>query len=303
MVINAYIGDSYSSGYLLPDTNKRWTTLHAGSTGGSEFNVAVPGSGYTQPGSTGKTFPLQAEQVVAQGADTVWVSGGHNDSVATTVSDAQIQAAIEKTFSTLRFGLPNVEIVAVLPFWHYMQPSERILKVSTWVETIARKYGARIIGGAAWWRVDHREWSYDDGHPNEAGHRIMADIVKTYGDGEGETFGSFPRLQSSDASFGHTSGGTNLAEGTIFNAQPGLWRVDGTACLYGATPGFIYASGGSTRKTIRADVTASPFPIPVRAYIRHAGGDLRIAVGYNPNGITSVIGNGSTHVEAIRVSK
>jgi lysophospholipase L1-like esterase len=305
MGINAYIGDSYSSGYLLPDPAKRWTSLYCKELGETELNVSVPGSGFTQPGATGKTYPQQAELVVAAGADTVWVSGGHNDSVATTVSDAQIQAAIEKTFSTLRGGLPDATIIAVLPFWHYLQPSERILRVATWVEASARKYGATVIGGAAWWRVDRKEWSFDDGHPNEAGHQLMANVIKSWTCGEipGETFGSFPRTQATDASFGHSSAGTNLAGGTIFNAQPGLWRIEGTACLYGATPGFLYASGGTTRKTVRADVTNSPFPFPVVAYIRHTGGDLRIAVGYNPNGTTSVIGNGSTHVEALRVSR
>lgn len=294
----AFIGDSYSAGYLLSDISKRWTTALCGLSAAVEVNVARSGSGYCFPG-TGATFPQQASQIVANHSDVdiVIVAGGHNDSVS-SLTLAEIESKVELTFNTLRSGLPTAKIYA-MTYWHYLQPTERIMALDSIITRVSSKFDVDEIKDSLWWRVSRREWSFDDGHPNEAGNNAMASIVNftLFGDIDSvESYGKFVRPFAQDATF---SGEANLAEGIVFNAQPGLWRLEGRQTLYGPCGGWHFVSINGSKIAVRGDLSGTPTSISRSELVAHAGGDMRITIGYSTaNGSATIIGNGTALVEA-----
>jgi lysophospholipase L1-like esterase len=298
------IGDSYASGYLLADTSKRWTSIVTASVGATEHNYAVPSAGYVNPGRDGQsTFPQQAARAVAAGVvpDVVWISGGINDS--TIATGAQITAALGQTVSILWAAFPAAKIIVVSPMWFHTQPSDQLGTITTAVETTAPQ-GVTVLPDAAMLRFNHPELGFYDGHPNEAGHALIASWVEeqVYGSpATGQTYGRFIRQGTADARFGGSP--NNLAEGTIPNARRGWWEIDGSAVLYGASPGFLFVQAGALREATRADTTASPLPYQSRHRFWHSGGDLHISIGYAPNSSTAVISNGSTDVSGTYLGK
>ena len=295
----AFIGDSYTAGYLLPDINKRWSSVLCSKLGATEVNVSKSGSGFCMRGA-GATFAEQAQQTVnlGQDFDIIFVAGGHNDAESSNPL-ATIETNVHDTFRILRDGYPNAKIY-VLTFWHYYSPSERIMAVDSIMTRVGALYGAVEVDNSVMWRVNRREWSFDDGHPNEAGAALIATLVKArlFDDPEGtENYGRFVRPFVSDASF---SGTANVAEGTIFNARAGLWRLEGRATMYGPVGGWSFVAVDYVPVAQRSDLSGTPTPIVRSELVVHAGGDMRISLGYTTltGGTAVVIGNGSAVVEA-----
>ena len=301
----AIIGDSYAKGYLLPREQDRWSTLFCQRAGEVELNLSESGSGYCWPG-TGATFPQQAARAVALQPDVVLVTGGHNDSVSDK-SEAEIRAAVQLTLDTLRDGLPLARILVISPFWHYLQPSPRILAVAQIVQTEAAARGLRTMTGAMWWRFEQPSWSYGDGHPNEVGHRIIADAVYAwlFGRGVTESFGKFVRETNGDSQFSAPNG-ANFVTGTIRNARAGRWLVVGKQSMYGSAAGWTFLSANGTRIHQRADVANanSAFPLSQMDTFWHPGGDLTISTGYRTAvGAPWVVGAGSCMVQGSYVER
>lgn len=294
----AFIGDSYTAGFLLPDSSQRWSSALCRSLGADEINVARSGSGFMVKG-TGATFVEQAQDISInhKDSDVVFVAGGHNDAES-GISITLIEAQVRKTYQTLRASMPTAKIY-VATFWHYLQPSERIMAVDALMTRVGAEFGAEEVTNSVVWRVNRRDWSYDDGHPNPAGATAMASLVKSqkFESHLGfENYGRFVRPIQQDSPF---SGTANVAEGTIFNARPGLWRLVGRETLYGPAGGWSYVSYNANQILQRADLTSTPTPISRNELVVHSGGDLRITIGYTAaHGIVTVIGSGAAAVEA-----
>lgn len=298
----AFIGDSYSAGYLLPDATKRWSTNLCVKAKATEVNVAKSGSGFCFRGA-GATFVEQAQQIVDLQTDfeAIFVTGGHNDSVS-DLPLATIESQIWETFRILRENCANTKIY-VATWWHYLQPTDRILAVDSIMTRVGAKFGAVEIPNSVWWRVGRREWSFDDGHPNEAGGNLMGTLVysQLYQQDEGmEEYGRFVRNIQQDCSF---VGAANVAEGTIYNARPGLWRLEARGTFYGPAGGWNYVASDGVSISQRSDLTGTPMPLTRSEQVVHLGGDMRIAFGYSAAwGNPTVIGSGSAVVEATFIS-
>lgn len=121
----------------------------------------------------------------------------------------------------------------------------------------------------------------------------------------------FARPETGDASVS-TGARIGLVSGTIVDAQPGVYRVNGRASLYatGGAVGYMFirwASGGGadnyedSRNDLPGGEGAAPRSPSVERTIIHPGGNLVIEIGYWRNsGTFSVTGSGSglTVVEA-----
>lgn len=252
---------------------------------------------------TGATFVEQAQDIATnhKDSDVIFVAGGHNDAES-GISLTLIEPEIRKTFKILRDSMPTTKIY-VATFWHYLQPSERIMALDALMTKVGAEFSAEEISNAVIWRVNRRDWSYDDGHPNTTGASVMASLVKAqkFESHLGfENYGRFIRPIQQDSPF---SGTANIAEGTIFNARPGLWRVEGRETLYGPAGGWNYVSYNGVSIPQRSDLTGTPSPLGRSELVVHQGGDLRIAIGYTSSyGTVTAIGSGSAVIEASFVS-
>ena len=291
----AIIGDSFGSGYMLPDPSKRWTTIYAASRGAVEVNKAVPGSGYINRGA-GATFPQQAQGIPAD-TESVLISGGINDA-SLNRSDAELEAAVRATLEAVKLAAPAAQVTVISPLWIHSTPSPQLLQVDAVIRRTLPST-MRYVEGGPWLRVGRPEWNYYDGHPNELGHAVIAGWIQDSLSGEtprGATFADFVRPGTADTPFTGI-GGVNLAEGTIRAARRGWWKLEGDAVLYGPTAGFLFVSANGKRDAVRSDLALLlNYQHDARFY--HPGGDLHVTVGYAPNGQARVLANGGTAISA-----
>lgn len=298
----AFIGDSYTYGAQLTDLSKRWATLLSATLGVTEQNLANSGSGYLNTGASGN-FVTQSLSV-APDAQTVIICGGINDAPMSPTQE-QLNTAMTSIVNNVRGKSPSARIIIISPMWYHLNPSAGLLQVDARLRIAAAALGVRYVEGGPWLRFDRADWSFGDGHPNDAGHAVIAAWVEDQladAPRAGAAYGAFLRPGTSDATFSGPAP-TALAEGTIITARRGWWRIRGTAVLYGSVIGFLWIKTGSYTSQVRHDViggASSPQPLQREVRIYHPGGDMLISVGYTPNASssTSVLSNGQTGVWA-----
>lgn len=173
----AYLGDSYTVGTGATTEADGWVSQLDDVFGWQGTNLGCGGSGYVAPGgSCKKAYDKRISDVVAARPDAVIVSGGLND-VRTTDDLNELKKEVDKTFADLRIALPDAEIVAVSPLWGAGRTPSTITILGAIVETaVAKVDGTYLdIGQPLYARPD---LMIDDGiHPNDAGHRVIAEAV------------------------------------------------------------------------------------------------------------------------------
>ena len=284
-----FVGDSYMAGLgLTTPATQRWPKLFCDAAGVTENNVAVSGAGYiADPGNPGRL----SEQAATLAADCthVLICAGINDAPLYG-TEAALTTAVQGTITAVRTRIPNVPITVISPMWFDTTPSSDLLTVERIVRA-ALPADVTFIEGAPWLRYERPELQQGDGHPNLAGSQLIAAFVRDAMFGKiqpGARYGAFIRTLG-DASF--STADTTVASGTIRNAAPGWWELDGTAVMYGVTNGWAFVKAGSAKWRVRSDVLSSnPFPHRHTVRFFHPGGDLAISVGYDPTGTTSVVG-------------
>jgi lysophospholipase L1-like esterase len=295
----AFIGDSYTSGYLLPcPTTERWPALFCVAVGAFEHNVGVPSSGFINEGAGGVSRFGEQAAIIPADASHVFICGGINDA-ALHPTRAAVQTAVADTIARVQVAAPDAGITVISPMWWAASPSDDLLLVEEFIRA-AIPEGVAFIEGGPWIRFDRDELQYSDGHPNPAGHAVISSWLqdRVIGPRPGAIEGVAVRAGTTDAPF---SGTANLALGTVRDAAPGWWVVDGVAVLYGATTGYFYVGAGSHQFAIRSDATDVPTEHTHHARYYHPGGDLGFACGYVASGSTTVIASGNTRVIARRV--
>lgn len=172
----AFLGDSYSKGIGASTSGSRWTTLVSASMGWSELNLAEGGSGYTTTYLGQKTdYGIKLDVIAAAQPDIVVVSGGRNDYEAGTSSITRAVAA--SLYSAIKSAAPEAELVVTRPIWDSTRPPAEFATLGDGVHEAARTAGARYldIGEPL---TDRPEMIDPDGlHPNDAGHRAIAEAV------------------------------------------------------------------------------------------------------------------------------
>jgi lysophospholipase L1-like esterase len=174
----AVLGDSYSSGWQGSGTGRRgWPSLVAAEFGWHVTNLAVPGTGYLNPGWTGQPIGALVDAAIRQRPEVVIIAAGHNDSRWTAGATG---AAADRAIDRLRRGLPDAGIVIVAPIWSDSDPPSRCLALRDHLRATAERIGATFIDplGAGWFTGRaHRFIGRDGIHPTDAGHVYLADQV------------------------------------------------------------------------------------------------------------------------------
>jgi lysophospholipase L1-like esterase len=180
------IGDSYTSGSDvggLGDAN--WTAVMARdvAAAGIPLRLTVsgrPGSGYLTEGGEGTTFLGEARGIVTPDDRVVVVFGSRND------EEADVTTAAEATFEAIERNAPGAKVIAIAPFPTTGETNE----TNTDVPRYLRKMIGQLRVAATRKNVTFVDpirdgWFFgrpdligsDTWHPNDAGHRHMADKI------------------------------------------------------------------------------------------------------------------------------
>lgn len=178
----AFIGDSYAAGTGASEPAKRWTSLVSSANGWTETNLGHPRTGYlrsgTQPPCTAPgscpPFTDVVEQAVAAQPQLVIVTGGANDLAEDPAAAA---AAVTKTLTDLRTGLPNATIVVVHPWWDMRDANPALATYTETIKTAAAAINA-TFADTGQPLVGHVDLVTSDGlNANDAGHAALAAAV------------------------------------------------------------------------------------------------------------------------------
>ncbi len=181
-----FLGDSYTSGWNGAGLGPRsWPALVGVARGWKVVNLAVPGTGFMNPGWTNQPIASRVDAAVRQRPDIVFIVGGHNDSRWST--STTIQAA-DRVIERLRAALPHAVIVIVGPIWPNASPPTRciMLRAGLRTEGTAIAHTIFIDPLAERWfaGASHRYIGPDGLHPTNSGHafiaqRVLADLRGT----------------------------------------------------------------------------------------------------------------------------
>jgi lysophospholipase L1-like esterase len=174
-----FLGDSYTSGWNGAGLGSRgWPALVAAARGWSVVNLAVPGTGFMNPGWTDQPIGSRVDTAVRHRPDIVFIVGGHNDS---RWSPATTMRAADRVVARLRVALPRAVIVVIGPIWQNGSPPARCLILRAGLRTEARTIGRTIFIdplAEGWFAgASHRYIGGDGLHPTDAGHRFLAQRI------------------------------------------------------------------------------------------------------------------------------
>ena len=181
--VAVFLGDSYTQGWGASAPIVKWSTLVAYDAGWTEINQGQGGTGYvTMAGvaSCGQAscpaYPDRVAGIVASAPDVVVIAGGQNDRWALAGDPELVQAAVDRTFSLLREGLPNARLIAVGP--STAEPATTMITdLDGWVRAAADRVGAEYVSLLDPVVIQPEMVVPDGVHVNDAGHRAIADRV------------------------------------------------------------------------------------------------------------------------------
>jgi lysophospholipase L1-like esterase len=173
-----FLGDSYTSGWNGAGLDSRgWPAIVAAARGWKVVNLAVPGTGFMNPGWTNEPIGSRVDATIRQHPRIVFVAGGHNDSRWTAAATSQ---AAGRVIDRLHAALPGALIVVIGPIWQDGRPPLRCLLLRDALRRKASAVGALFIDPLAerWFTgTSHRFIAADGFHPTDAGHRYLANRV------------------------------------------------------------------------------------------------------------------------------
>lgn len=182
-----FYGDSIVTGWRgTTHPRARWSSLLSDELGWREVNVAINGMGYFRRrgprDATGECEPSSTDTTLLDAAirldpDAVVVCLAANDIRFLPEQAEQIRSAMERDLSRLRDELPGRPIL-VVTYYPVVELSERSALINGWVAETAERLGLtyvdafrRAIDGNGALLCD------DETHPNDAGHRALADAI------------------------------------------------------------------------------------------------------------------------------
>jgi len=154
--------------------------------GWREVNVALNGMGYfrrrglrgadgeRQPSATDTTL---LDAVIRLEPDAVLVCLSANDIRFLPDRAHDVRAAIDRDHRRLAEGLPGRPVL-VMTYFPTHDLTERAALVQEWITSSAARWGHTYVEGFRTATADRPDLLCDDGvHPNDAGHRALADAV------------------------------------------------------------------------------------------------------------------------------
>ena len=169
------LGNSFSSGWNGAGLGAHgWPAILAKTRGWSATNLAVPGTGFENPGWTSQPIGSRVAAAIAAQPDVLVVAGGHNDS---RWSVAATSAAADRVLARLRRALPDATILIVAPIWRDGSPPARCLALRDHLRRSAAALGAVFVDPLTdrWFAGSRHALIGPDGlHPTDDGHRFIA---------------------------------------------------------------------------------------------------------------------------------
>lgn len=175
----AFIGDSYSA------SKGAWTTQLAAGSGWKNKVFALGGTGYAKSIPEGGTsacgrevcgnYLAQAVEAIDYAPDMVIVSGGRNDLNEDLETVEKNAGAL---FQKLTTSMPAAKVVVTSPVWDASEKPARLDEIAAVVKKAATSSGVTYVDlGQPF--AGHPEMIGPDGiHPNAAGHKRLADVVR-----------------------------------------------------------------------------------------------------------------------------
>lgn len=184
----AVIGDSYTAGTQEGGMGERgwpalvWRRLSEQGLSIASTVDATGGSGYVNPGPFGVTFQDAVDRTISADDEVVVMFGGTND-VGLPV--AELEAAARRAMQTVRERAPQATLIVVGPVWPGPQPSDGARATDDTLRRVALSAGATFVDaiGEAWLADTPELIGADAVHPNDGGHRYLADRLSAVIDG------------------------------------------------------------------------------------------------------------------------
>jgi acyl-CoA thioesterase I len=176
--VAVFLGDSYTSGYAgFGYGSDGWPAIVSKAMGWKKVNLAVPGTGFVNPGWTNQPVGSRVSAAIAAHPGVVILAAGHNDSHWST---AAINAAADAVINRLRSALPNARLIIVGPIWSNGYAPQRALLLRDHLRAKAAAVDAIFIDpiGGGWFAGSYSSLIGPDNlHPTNAGHRRIAALV------------------------------------------------------------------------------------------------------------------------------
>ncbi len=174
----AIIGDSLTAGTDAGGLDgANWTAIMArkATAAGLPLQLAVSahsGSGYLTAGGEGTTFLSEARRIVTADDRVVIVFGSCND-------NADVTAVAEATFSAIERNAPNAKVIAISPPPRGSAVSPNLARLGIEIRMAAARKNVTFVDSVRdGWFCDRVDLIGADGwHPNDAGHRYLADKI------------------------------------------------------------------------------------------------------------------------------
>lgn len=206
-----FLGDSITLGYALDDKSKKYTTLVCKELGAEEENFGITGTLMARSGlnlSDDKAFIDRID--LLDGAEIAVIFGGTNDYFWTSdpiypkdLSDKNTKYFINAINEICRFckERPQTKFLIVTPYPHHgignyyggpiwswegrsehdtNEPNIVGHKLEDYVDVLierANKYGIPVLNLHKNFDFDWRLHTVDGCHPNEDGHRLLANAI------------------------------------------------------------------------------------------------------------------------------
>lgn len=202
----AFLGDSITCGYALPDATKRYTTVLCEQLGSQEENYGITGTLIAKAGlnrTDGKDFVSRLRLI--DDANIAVIFGGTNDyfwsdaPICGEATDVFFAHAMETVCAYIGRVRAGKLTLVVTPYPH--NGVGNFLGGETWrtssrhdtdavnfcghtlseyaavMEEICLKYGIPCLNLHKNFAFDHRLHTLDGCHPNEEGHRLLAETI------------------------------------------------------------------------------------------------------------------------------
>lgn len=160
------LGDSYSTGEVLPDPTQNWAHELGEAQGWETVVDAIGGTGFMTGGYCGDDlFSTRVDHVLAESPETLIVQGGLNDSN----SDPEHVEFAARTLLQEFESVPNVVVVGPT-----LAPrKDNLDEIDAAMASAAEDAGAHYVSALDW----ELEFSDDRLHLTEAGHQQFAEKV------------------------------------------------------------------------------------------------------------------------------
>lgn len=177
-----FLGASITSGYGV-EPIRSWPALVSSQLNWRPTNLARFGTGFTHGYSTGLCRKKECKSVVAMAKvaitlrpDAVVVSGGRNDCVQAKINPNGTRDAIRQTFTSLRNGLPDAQIISMAVVLNDKRPTPQCyLDINSWIAQASSINSINYISDVSYWLTGKSKLMTSDGiHPTTLGHAEIA---------------------------------------------------------------------------------------------------------------------------------